>query len=319
MILSSLSSAHLMFLFATGGMVGTSDIPTFGSESWRAQFAVDVAEAKLDPVPVPRPDTATKYTVTYKGEIAGIKVGRIFLDALISDDGYEVGYRMEQKGVARWFSDAEAKTTARGTVKDGEIASHYYFNHDYERDDDQQFVELYRPDGERRLRLWAQPAYTFHQAVPEEVALGAVDPMGALIALGFLPNVDPEKSPCDRVVKVFDGRRRFDLVMKDNGTEWIRKGGKGRYQGDSYKCKLEQVKVAGYREKDRGDIEGDLWVYLADVPEAFRTETFAYVPVMIRARQGIFTARLEGKYPIITAPDGRTVNLGAGKKKRRSR
>ena len=107
--------------------------------------------------------------------------------------------------------------------------------------------------------------------------------------------------------------------MTDEGEDWIRRGGSRRYEGYAYKCRLEQFKVAGYREKDRGDIEGDLWVYLADVPEEFRTNTFAYVPVMIVARRGWISARLEGKDPIITAPDGRSINLGEREVERRRR
>ena len=70
------------------------------------------------------------------------------------------------------------------------------------------------------------------------------------------------------------------------------------------------VDAGAEQERKRGDIEGDLWVYLAEVPEPFRTEKFAYVPVMIKARQGIFTAWLEGENPTITAADGTSINLG---------
>lgn len=308
MMLLDFLAAQTALVSALSG-VTLDDFPPFGSPEWAEMFAVDVADSRLDPVPVAKPNRMTTYSITYKGEIAGFDVGRVFVDAATSDNGYTVAYRMEQKGVARWFSDAEARATARGTLVNGKIASHYYFNHDYERDDDQQYIELYREAGLRRLHLWTEPQYSFHESVPEAMALGSVDPMAALIELGFLPNTD-RRSPCDRTVEVFDGRRRFDLIMTDDGEEWIRKGGKGRFEGMTYKCKLNQVKVGGYREKDSADITGDVWVYLAEVPAEFRTETFAYVPVMIRARQGMFTARLEGKNPVISAPDGRKINLG---------
>lgn len=295
------------------------EVPEPGTPEWKSQYAVDLAAARLQPIPVEKPAGATSYSITYKGELAGFDVGRIFLNSSVSPDGYAVDYRMEQKGIARWFSDAEARAEARGTVENGEIASHYYLNHDYESDDDQQYVELYRQNGNSRLRLWTAPQYSFHQSVPENVAMGAVDPMGALMALGFFDRPVGSTSPCDRTVKVFDGRRRFDLVMTDEGDQWIRKGGKGRFEGMARKCRLEQLKVAGYREKDRGDIDGDLFVFLAPVPEDFRTPTFAYIPVMIIAKQGLFSARLEGKNPLITAPDGRQINLGNLPRQKRPR
>lgn len=312
-----ISTLHALMLAttATGLMAAsTAPYPDFGTDEWNALFAVDIAKAGFRTPPVPAPEAGTTYSITYKGEIAGFDVGRIFLDVAASPTHYEVGYRMEQRGIARWFSDAEARSIARGTFDQGRIASHYYLNHDYEGDDDQQYVELFRAAGSPRLHLWSEPQYDFFQPVSEEVALGAVDPMAALVSLGF-GKAKAGKSPCERTVKVFDGRRRFDLVMTDAGTEYIRKGGKGRFEGNAYKCKLEQKKVAGYREKDKGDIEGDLWVYLSKVPEEFRSETFMYVPVMIVARRGIITARLEGKNPIITTPDGKSVNLGDRRKR----
>ena len=295
-------------------MAQAADYPAWGSDGWKALFAVDIADQQLDKMPVPEPVDATRYKVTYKGEIAGFDVGRIFVDVNASPNAYEVGYKMEQKGIARWFSDAEATTKARGTFQDGKIAAHYYLNHDYERDDDQQYVEIFRRANEARMHLWTKPQYKFYQPVSEAMAKGAVDPMAAFVALAFTP-MPAGESPCTRTVKVFDGRRRFDLQMTDEGTEKIRKGGKGRFSGVAHKCRLEQAKVAGYREKDAGDIEGDLWVYLTPVPEEFRTEIMAYVPVMVVAKRGIFTARVEGKNPTLTAPDGRTINLGAKAKR----
>ncbi|WOI54528.1 DUF3108 domain-containing protein [Parvularcula sp. LCG005] len=295
--------------FLLGSALAQEDLPEPGSPEWRQHFAVDVAADRLAEVPVALPGKATTYSVTYKGEIAGFDVGRVFLTVAASDTRYSIKYRMEQKGIARWFSDANATTVARGTIENGDIGAHYYLNHDFEAEDDQQYVEMYRPANARRIHLWADPVYTFHQPVPEDVAFGAVDPMAALMSLGFLPR-QTAGSPCDRVVKTFDGRRRFDLVMTDDGTEDIRKGGKGRFEGTAHRCRLDQVKVAGYRAKDSGDIDGDLWVYIVPVPETFRTSTMAYVPVMIRAKQGVFTARLEGKYPTITGPNGKSVQLG---------
>lgn len=291
-------------------MASAEDYPPEGTDAWRRLFAVDPSETALPFMPVQKPSDALTFSARYKGEIAGFDVGRVYIDVEASPDTYTVNYKMEQKGIARWFSDAEATSKARGTFDEaGLIAEHYYFNHDYEAADDQQFVEIYRPEHSRRMHLWTSPTYSFHQPVSETLAIGAVDPMAALLELGFLDN-NEGGSPCDRTAKVFDGRRLFELVMKDEGVVNLRRRGKNLYEGKAYKCKLEQVKIAGYREGKRGDIEGDLWVYLTEVPTDVRTEHLSYVPVMIKARQGIFTAWLEGENPTITTPDGRTINMG---------
>ena len=281
--------------------------------NWAERFAVDVEEAPLASLeakraPHPGPRGAPRYDVTLKGELAGFDVGRVFISAAVGEDAYAIRYKMEQKGVARWFSDGQAEARGSGTFAGREIDGSYYYNHDYEAEDDQQRVELYRPTGERRLRLWTAPEYWFYEPVPEDMAWRATDPMGALITLGF-PAADPGKSPCARTAKVYDGRKRFDLRFEPAGTARLKRGGKGRYQGEAHRCKLTLTKVAGYRPKDRGEDEGDLYVYLAPVPEKARSATFAYVPVRVEAKRGLIGGELEAKYPKITLPGGEVLAL----------
>lgn len=304
-------SIHALLCFITAASPAfAEDYPDQGTREWRELFAVDPSPNALPYMPVPEPSGGLTYSARFKGEIAGFDVGRVFLDVSASDENYSVFYKMEQKGVARWFSDAEATSKARGSFgENGRIAEHYYFNHDYEAEDDQQYVEIFRRNGDRRMHLWTSPVYTFHQPVGEQIALNAVDPMAGLLALGFLDN-NKGKNPCDRTVEVFDGRRLFRLVLKSEGTEKLKRRGNNVYRGTAYKCRLYQEKIAGYREDKRGDVDGDVWVYLVDVPQPFRSDEMAYVPVMIRAKQGLFTAWLEGENPTITAADGRSVNLG---------
>ena len=280
---------------------------------WTERFAVDVEDApiaSLDAqlVPLPAPRDAPRYDVTLKGQLAGFDVGRVFISAAVGTDAYAIRYRMEQKGVARWFSDGQQTARGTGTFDGQAITGSYYYKHDYEAEDDQQRVELYRPTGARRLRLWSAPEYWFSDPVPEDLALGATDPMGALIRLGF-PAAPAGQSPCDRLAKVYDGRKRFDLRFEPTGTVRLRRGGKGRYEGEAHRCKMTLTKVAGYRPKDRGADEGDLYVYLAPVPAELRSETFAYVPVRVEAKRGLIGGVLEAKYPKITAPDGSVIEL----------
>ena len=288
-----------------------------GEPLWAERFAVDVADGPLraledDDTPLPAPASPARYSVTFKGEVAGFNVGRVFVDAAVSDEAYDLRYEMEQRGIAKFFSDGQAQAHAAGTFDTSgarrPIDGSYYYNHDYEAEDDQQRVELYRPKGASRLRLWAEPEYWFHQPVPEALAMGATDPLGALIALGF-PEAEPGRSPCERTAKVFDGRRRFDLRLRPEGVTRLKAGGSGRYEGEAHECRMTLTKVAGYRPKDRVEMEGSVWVYLAPVPDAVRTKTFAYVPVRVRAKQGVLGASLEAKFPTITAPDGTVVEM----------
>lgn len=285
-----------------------SPYPEYGTEAWRAMFAVDPAKNPLGEAPFDLGEGIT-YSTALKGELAGFNIGQVNLQVLVTDKGYRVDYQMVQRGIARWFSDGEATSTASGIFgQDGEIVSTYYYNHDMNGEDDQQQVELYREADAERYRLWSLPEYTFRQPVSVEQSESAIDPLAALVALAFTPVPEGEE-PCERRAPVMDGRRRFDLVMKADGQEYVRKNGPGRFKGDTYKCRLFQEKVAGYKENDRGDIDGELWVYLAEVPDELKTDRLAYVPVRIVARSGIIGASLQAKRPTLTGSDGTQVGL----------
>ncbi|NRA29693.1 MAG: DUF3108 domain-containing protein [Parvularculaceae bacterium] len=277
--------------------------PEPGTDAWKTLFAVDPADDPMGESPFDI-GQGTSYQTTLKGQLAGFDVGRVFLTVTVSDTGYSVDYQMEQRGVARWFSDGEAKANASGLFgEDGQIATHYYYNHDYDGEEKQQRTELFREAGSERLHLWSLPAYKFRQPVSVAEAENAVDPLAALVALAFAP-VPHGMPPCERRVPVLDGKRRFDLVMIPDGKEDVRRNGPGRYSGPAIKCKLEQHKIAGYKEKNRGDVEGDMWVYLAEVPEEMRGPHLRYVPVKIVARQGIIGASLQAKKPKLVKADG---------------
>ncbi|MEO1658819.1 MAG: DUF3108 domain-containing protein [Pseudomonadota bacterium] len=283
--------------------------PDPGTEAWKSLFAVDPVEEPMGETPY-QIGEGTTYRTTLKGELASFDVGRIFLGVTITDAGYAVDYKMEQNGVARWFSDGQAIANASGLFgADAEIVSSYYYNYDYDDDDDFQRTELFRESGKERLRLWSNPAYRFRQPVSVEQARGAVDPLGALVAVAFTP-VPAGEDPCNRRIPVLDGRRRFDLVTKPaGGMKKVPSSGKDRFEGRALRCRLIQEKVAGYKEKNRGDIEGDIWVYLEEVPDHLKTETFAYVPVSIVGRVGIIGASLQAKRPQLIAADGTVTKL----------
>ena len=67
---------------------------------WQKSYAVDPMAARLARVPVESPKGAASYDVTFHGKMLGFDIGRIFLTVDTSRSGYEVDYKMEQRGIA---------------------------------------------------------------------------------------------------------------------------------------------------------------------------------------------------------------------------
>ncbi|NHK27061.1 DUF3108 domain-containing protein [Parvularcula flava] len=275
------------------------------SPEWKEHFAVDFIFERPAVPAVPLSD-AVRYEATYKGTAAGLSVGNIRMVADIGSEAYKIDYRIEQKGVARWFSQTETDSLSVGTLKDGKLTSLFYQKLE-EEGDDHQYVDLVRNSADNRFSLWSDPQYDLYWPVPVEYAAGTVDPIGAQIMMGFTDT--PEgKDPCDRVLKIYDGKRRWDMTISRDGSNDLRS--RDGYTGPAIRCKIRQKRVAGFKPEKIAESMPDGEVYLAPVPEELRTTNFTYVPVRMEGDYGIINARLEAQDIRITGPDGKSYKLG---------
>ncbi|HTS94082.1 MAG TPA: DUF3108 domain-containing protein [Stellaceae bacterium] len=101
-----------------------------------------------------------------------------------------------------------------------------------------------------------------HPLEPDIVA-GSLDPLTAILAAGREIGA---QGRCDQRVKVFDGRRRFDLEFADGGQQHLQKGF-GIFEGAARYCILHLHKVNGFESDNRKPgTPADVW--FASVAEA---------------------------------------------------
>src|SRR5262249_36494665 len=94
---------------------------------------------------------------------------------------------------------------------------------------------------------------------------------------------------CEQTVPIFDGHRRFDVLMKDSGTEKLEGGDYSFFNGMATKCQVDFAMRAGSRKdregshfwddgKNGGSTRPPIYIYLAKVknnlpPMPVRAET----------------------------------------------
>jgi hypothetical protein len=285
-----------------------------GSEEWKKTFAVDQAPARISQKPAIELDGATTLTTVYKGKLAGMNIGRLYLTSKLTPTTYHMDYKVEQKGIAKWFDNSETDTVSYGTLADGKMTALYYSNHERDKNSsDYEIVEMTRQSSDSRFRLWTEPEAVLKRPVPPEMALHTVDPLGALALLGYIEE-QPGKDVCDRTIPVFDGKRRFDMRLVPAGTKTLKRRGKKMYEGFTHRCQIFMDKVAGYKAKDYTKKQrADAYVYLAPVPAEAKMPNLTYLPVLVEGQTGIARATLEAKDPTITLADGTEIRMGRNK------
>lgn len=82
----------------------------------------------------------------------------------------------------------------------------------------------------------------------QTMAKDAVDMLtGALLMMQNAKNTEK----CEGTFPVFDGKRRYNITLKDDGKETIQKSKYSRFTGEALRCTLKVEPVAGFKEKDK--------------------------------------------------------------------
>jgi hypothetical protein len=152
--------------------------------------------------------------------------------------------RVETEGVIADGVPRPTRLLSDGTVRGRERHLSVEF-----RDREAPLVEIDPPDPETRT------------PIPPGQLLGAVDTLTGLLraSRGLAAGGD-----CARRVPVFDGRRRFDLVLTDLGTAEMKRSGHSFYEGTARVCHVRQERIGGFVAKDRDARdradEGTAWI-----------------------------------------------------------
>ncbi|MBI1216460.1 MAG: DUF3108 domain-containing protein [Alphaproteobacteria bacterium] len=89
---------------------------------------------------------------------------------------------------------------------------------------------------------------TVDRDIDKKMSADAVDILtGALLMLQNTKNTDK----CKGSFPVFDGHRRFNITLKDNGTETLDKSRYSSFSGKALRCTLTVQPVAGFKPKDQ--------------------------------------------------------------------
>lgn len=82
----------------------------------------------------------------------------------------------------------------------------------------------------------------------KDLTKDAVDMLtGALLMMQNAKNTEK----CEGSFPVFDGKRRFNITLKDDGKEVLAKSKFSKFHGTALRCTLKVEPVAGFKDKDK--------------------------------------------------------------------
>jgi hypothetical protein len=88
--------------------------------------------------------------------------------------------------------------------------------------------------------------------VKREQLEGVLDPMSGAFLTARSANPNGDLSVCDQMLPVFDGKARFDLVLKPKKRVMVQNRATTAYSGPAAICRVKFIPIAGYQPDNPG-------------------------------------------------------------------
>lgn len=185
----------------------------------------------------------------YKVYIGGFHVVDLQIDLGLGAEAYDVEARLRTIGTIGNMFPWSMKAYSNGGLRAESVVPVAAGQQNNWRGNER-FIDMTFAGGMPTVeRIKPQPSGDERNAVPPEMRRGAIDLTSAIVAI--LTRLDAG-APCDASIPVFDGRRRFDLVARPDGTDRLRASRHSPFEGPTVNCLVSVDKKAGFKENDSG-------------------------------------------------------------------
>ena len=206
-----------------------------------AAQAVDAPAPPTEPVVQGSGPTSTVQLV-WQVYLGGFNLGNIGIKSSFAGNSYSAVSRLKTAGVVNSFYEAIIDATTVGAVGGNGLVPQKYDSNTNNEKTNQQVGLTYSSAG---IQLFSDPPYNTERfPVTEEQKRGTLDPLSGLVfALSGISQSTAK--PCGETVRVFDGRRRYDIELNYVGQDKVKTD--GGYSGPAVKCTVIYKQLAGFK------------------------------------------------------------------------
>jgi len=206
-----------------------------------AAHAVDAPPPPAEPV-MQGSGPASTVQLVWQVYLGGFNLGNIGLKSSFAGNSYSAVSRLKTAGVVNSFYEAVIDATSVGAVNSTGLSPQKYDSNTNNEKQNQKVGLTYSSAG---IQLFSDPPYNTERfPVTEEQKRGTLDPLSGLVfALSGVSH--SAAKPCGETVRVFDGRRRYDIELNYVGQDKVKTD--GGYSGPAVKCTVVYKQLAGFK------------------------------------------------------------------------
>ena len=186
---------------------------------------------------------AQKLDARYAITMTGVRVGQSTWKATIGDERYSAEATGGSVDLLSIFTKGEGVAQTSGSVKDGALVPASFSSAMVEEGEKTE-IKMTFEEGTVTDVVDKGPAPADRVPLREEHLRGVTDPLSALLLANSANAGGLSRQTCERTLAIFDGRRRYDLVLSFKHLEEL---ARKPYEGRVLVCNLVLRPVAGHR------------------------------------------------------------------------
>jgi hypothetical protein len=198
---------------------------------------------------------ARQYDFSFVGYYSGLRIAEANGSLDWGGGRYRLDIQARADGIVDWFTVIDHRTQSEGAIADKPLVERHYSLS--QRGRKRTEMELaFSPDDIEIVTASPHPSTEERPPVPQSLRQGALDPLSAVLAIGVSTS---EAKDCNSTEPVFDGRRRYDIVLENSRAV--------QYEGpagarETYVCDFRFIRKGGYSEEAKKwkGIVGTVWL-----------------------------------------------------------
>ena len=180
------------------------------------------------------------------------------------ESNYSVKLSVRTRGLAWLLHPYSLKAQTEGVADETGLRPLHYRSTSEKRGKTRRQEINYLDDGSLDVRIEPKKNGRRKNRVPDHLTFGTLDPASALYSI---IEAFARVGRCEGSIPVYDGRRRYDLLVTQAGARTLRSNGYGMYSGPATVCRIAVEQLAGFKKKKRraGRFPSTVEVWLAPV------------------------------------------------------
>jgi len=189
-----------------------------------------------------------KLGLTYDVYAGGFKALAATLDMDLDPKAYDMSLKAKTQGTIGSLFPWEATYATSGRATDGAPTPTMHTSRSSWKKDEKVTEMQFSPKGDVLKTTTHENNQTkIKKDFDPSLTTDAVDVLTG--ALQMFQRTG-QTSKCEGSFPVFDGKRRFNITLSDDGTETLTKNKYSAYRGDTLRCTLKVEPVAGFKKDD---------------------------------------------------------------------